>query len=237
MRLTEALDPLLTTPARPAGISPASAVHRFDKAQLVMLSEQGVIPRAHAASCLRSLLEMEAEGLEEARAATRAGNHAGEVYLIRRLGMEVGGSIHAGRSSWDLGGIANRLPLRSGLLEVMAALGAYRQALLEVAGARVETVMPYYTHGQQAQPTTLAHHLHAFVCTAERDFRRLEGAYRAASVRASTRCPSRRALLGAHVVRGAGERRALAEVLVAQGQAEVGQERLARRARSGCCRA
>ena len=125
---------------------------------------------------------MEAEGLEEARAATRAGNHAGEVYLIRRLGMEVGGSIHAGRSSWDLGGIANRLPLRSGLLEVMAALGAYRQALLEVAGAHVETVMPYYTHGQQAQPTTLAHHLHAFVCAAERDFRRLEGAYRAVNV-------------------------------------------------------
>ena len=182
VRLTEPLDPLLTTPARPAGISPASAVHRFDKAQLVMLSEQGVIPRAHAAALLAALLEMEAEGLEEARAATRAGNHAGEVYLIRRLGMEVGGSIHAGRSSWDLGGIANRLPLRSGLLEVMAALGAYRQALLEVAGAHVETVMPYYTHGQQAQPTTLAHHLHAFVCAAERDFRRLEGAYRAVNI-------------------------------------------------------
>jgi argininosuccinate lyase len=99
------------------------------------------------------------------------------VYLIRRLGMEVGGCIHAGRSSWDLGGIANRLPLRSGLLEVMGALDEYRQALLDVAGAHVETVMPYYTHGQQAQPTTLAHHLHAFACAAERDFRRLEGAY------------------------------------------------------------
>src|SRR4051794_7370020 len=98
VRLTEPLDPLLTTAARPAGVSPAAAVHRFDEAQLVMLSEQGVIPRDHAARCLRTLLEMEAEGLEEARAATRAGNHAGEVYLVRHLGMEVGGSIHAGRS-------------------------------------------------------------------------------------------------------------------------------------------
>ncbi len=182
IRLMEPLDPLVDTPARPAGMSPAAAVHRFDKAQLVMLAEQGIISIADAAACLRALLEMEREGLEPARAATRAGNHAGEVYLIRRLGMEVGGCIHAGRSSWDLGGIANRLPLRSGLLEVMAALNDYRQALLDVAGAHVETVMPYYTHGQHAQPTTLAHHLHAFVCAAERDFRRLDGAYQTVNV-------------------------------------------------------
>jgi argininosuccinate lyase len=181
----EPLDPLVAAPARPVGISPAAAVHRFDKAHLVMLAEQGIVSAAAAAAGLRALLEMEAtgpEGLEAARAATQAGNHAGEVFLVRRLGMEVGGYIHAGRSSWDLGGIANRLPLRGGVLEVMAALNDYRQALLDVAAAHVETVMPYYTHGQHAQPTTLAHHLHAFVCAAERDFRRLEGAYQTVDV-------------------------------------------------------
>ena len=96
--------------------------------------------------------------------------------------MEVGGYIHAGRSSWDLAGIAQRLPIRTGLLEAANDLNDYRQALLDLAEQHVETVMPYYTHGQQAQPTTLAHHLHAFVCVAERDFRRLDRAYRTVNV-------------------------------------------------------
>jgi argininosuccinate lyase len=91
--------------------------------------------------------------------------------------MEVGGLIHAGRSSWDLGLVSHRVALRESILEVMAALNSYRRTVLDKAADHVDAVMPYYTHGQQAQPTTLAHHLHAFVCAAERDWQRLDGAY------------------------------------------------------------
>ena len=102
------------------------------------------------------------------------GRHFGEGALIRRLGMEVGGYIHAGRSSWDLAGIAQRLPMRTGLLEVADVLNDYRAALLDLAEQHVETVMPYYTHGQQGpsrRPWRII--CTPSVCVAERDFRRL----------------------------------------------------------------
>ena len=181
IRLQEPEDPLLKTPVQPAGMAADEAVHWFDRAHLAMLSEQGIVPAAAAARCLRALKELAAEGWDAGQ-IHGDGRHFGEGALIRRLGMEVGGYIHAGRSSWDLAGIAQRLPMRTGLLEVADVLNDYRAALLDLAEQHVETVMPYYTHGQQAQPTTLAHHLHAFVCVAERDFRRLDRAYRTVNV-------------------------------------------------------
>ena len=117
IRLQEPEDPLLKTPAQPAGMAADEAVHWFDRAHLAMLSEQGIVPAAAAARCLRALQELAAEGWDAVQ-IHGDGRHFGEGALIRRLGMEVGGYIHAGRSSWDLAGIAQRLPMRTGLLEV-----------------------------------------------------------------------------------------------------------------------
>ncbi|MAG34797.1 MAG: hypothetical protein CL878_00885 [Dehalococcoidia bacterium] len=181
IRLGEPADPLLEAPAQPAGMTSDEAVCYFDRAHIVMLSEESIIPAYAAASCLVALEELAAEGWEGAQ-VPGDGRHFGEGALIRRLGMEVGGYIHAGRSSWDLGGISQRLSIRSGLLEVAGDLNDYREALLDLAERHLETVMPYYTHGQHGQPTTLAHHLHAFVCVAERDFRRMDQAYRTVNV-------------------------------------------------------
>ena len=51
-----------------------------------------------------------------------------------------------------------------------------RAALIKVARANVETVMPGYTHLQRAQPVSLAHHLLAYVEMFGRDRERLEQA-------------------------------------------------------------
>lgn len=155
----------------------ARGLQLFDEAHIVMLAEEGIIPREQAAECLAALREMDRRGVTEGRAEVNHDLHGGETYLIRRLGMEVGGLIHAGRSSWDLARVSHRIRLREDVLTVMEALNHYREALLNLAAEHVETVMPYYTHGQQAQPTTFAHHLHGFVCAAERDFERLSLAY------------------------------------------------------------
>lgn len=152
-------------------------LHMFDKAQLVMLAETGIIPREDAAACLNTLLQMEEEGLERIREEMHSGLHAGEVYLIRKLGFEVGGRIHAGRSSGDLLWVSTRIRMREDLLTIMDALNAHRGALLNLARQHTRTVMPYYTHGQHAMPTTLALYLHAWACAAERDFTRLDAAY------------------------------------------------------------
>ena len=59
------------------------ALHAFDKAQAVMLTEQGLLPRETAAAILRALREMEKEGVEETRSKVGGGLHSGEQYLIR----------------------------------------------------------------------------------------------------------------------------------------------------------
>ena len=157
----------------------------FDKAHTVMLAEEGIIPRDGARACLGTLRALQSGDLDDTRESVGGGVHAGEAYLIQQLGMEVGGLIHAGRSSWDLGLVSHRVGLRDSILGVMTAVNAYRRALLDRSAEMVNDVMPYYTHGQQAQPTTLAHHLHAFVCAAERDWQRLDGAYRRLNVSAA----------------------------------------------------
>lgn len=179
IRLTEPVDPVLAQAREAVQRYPTfgRGLQQFDKAHLVMLAEQGIIPGEGARACLLALREMDAEGVEKVRAEVKGGVHGGEVYLVRRLGMEVGGLIHAGRSTWDLTRVSHRFALRERLLEVMDALNTYRRTLLSKAAEHVQTVMPYYTHGQQGQPTTFAHHLHAFVCAAERDYDRLESAY------------------------------------------------------------
>ena len=69
------------------------------------------------------------------------------------------------------------MALREALLDSYEALLAARYALLDLSAAHVNTVVPAYTHGVQAQPTTFAHYLLAFSAAFERDAERLQQAY------------------------------------------------------------
>ena len=153
------------------------AVHAFDKAHLVMLAEQGLIPREAAVAMVRSLRATEADGFEKARGAAGGGLHSGEHLLIRQLGEDVGGHVHLGRSSGDLGAVSARIVQRDALLDVMAELNALRATTLEVAESHAETVMPGYLQGQHAQPVTLGHYLAGWAAVLERDFARAREAY------------------------------------------------------------
>jgi argininosuccinate lyase len=152
------------------------AYHMFDKAHLVMMAEENMIPRKDAAVLLKTLRAMETEGIEKIR-EKMGYKHSGEQYLIRELGEEVGGKIHLARSSGDLEEAAKRIRMRDDLLQVMRGINKLEGALHETARKHVDTVMPGYTHGQHAQPTTLAHYLVAYATALQRDFDRLEGTY------------------------------------------------------------
>ncbi len=154
------------------------AVHAFDKAHLVMLAEEGLIPRQDAAAMLRVLRESEQEGIEQVRLRVGGGNHSGEQMLIRRLGEEVGGRIHLGRSSGDLAAISRRIPQRDRLLEIMGEIVPLRDVFLTMAHDHAKTVMPGFTFGQHGQPITLAHYLIACGAVLERDFERAMQLYR-----------------------------------------------------------
>jgi argininosuccinate lyase len=88
--------------------------------------------------------------------------------IERALG-EVGRKIHAGRSRNDQVAAALRLYVEDACGEALEAIRAFALAVLEVADAEAETVMPGYTHLQRAQPVTLGHHLLAWVEMLDRD--------------------------------------------------------------------
>ena len=62
-------------------------------------------------------------------------------------------------------------------LKLLESLNGLRTSLLRLAKENLETVMPGYTHGQHAQPTTFGHYLLSCVCAFDRDFQRIRQFY------------------------------------------------------------
>ena len=151
-----------------------AAFHAFDKAHLLMLAEEALIPRADAVAMLRELrrVEQQSDVLQE-RAATAEHMHSGEAILTAALGPEVAGKMHLGRSSGDLLAVSFRWTLRDKLLAVAARLNALRHTVLDLAGKHVDTVMPGCTHLQHAQPETFAHYLLSWASAFDRDAERI----------------------------------------------------------------
>lgn len=158
------------------------AFQAFDKAHIIMLHEQGYLTREETAAMLRILREVEKGNVEEQRAATGEHWHAGEAILTKRLGKEVGGKMHLGRSSGDLLNVTYRITLRNKLLQMCELLNNFRSAVLRMAEQHLDTVMPGYTHMQHAQPMTLGHYMASWATAYDRDFQRLSQFYSRANV-------------------------------------------------------
>jgi argininosuccinate lyase len=158
---------------------PVKGVHSFDKAHVVMLIEQKIITKKDGIKILRALLEMERkrEGYEIIRKKVGGGGHSGEAYLIEKLGVEIGGQIHLGRSSADLIGVAIRIEERDHILQVLHGLYSLVKTLLHISKNQLMTVLPAYTHFQQAQPITLAHYFVSWVYALMRDIDRFKELY------------------------------------------------------------
>lgn len=154
------------------------AFHAFDKAHLVMLYGKGYVPLADTQAMLKVFREMDEEGtVREKRAEHRARLHAGEAILTERLGREVAGKLHLGRSSGDLTAVGNIYTVLRRQLVLLNSLNKLRESLIRMAEENLDTVMPGYTHGQHAQPFTFGHYIMSMLCAFERDFQRITQFY------------------------------------------------------------
>ncbi|MCK9495503.1 MAG: argininosuccinate lyase [Dehalococcoidia bacterium] len=177
IRMTEPLTPGMGGAYSETGADLLEAYHLFDKAHLVMLGEEDLIPREAAARMLAALREMERDGAVDVRRQVGGGMHSGEQYLVRRLGYDIGGRIHLGRSTGDFGAVSRRVRERTRLLELAGAVNTLRAALLDTAEAHLDTVMPGHTGSQHAQPTTFGHQLLAWVAALDRQFEGIAQAF------------------------------------------------------------
>jgi argininosuccinate lyase len=151
-----------------------SAFSRIDLAHTVMLVERGILSQDIGRQLLPVLLEIRELGYEglDIDAARGSLLFQIEAFLAARLGEDVAGALHTARSRIDQSATARRLFKREGLLRVMENVLAVTDALIDVAAHHRSTIMPYYTHMQQAQPGNFGHYLLSFVSRLEADFDR-----------------------------------------------------------------
>ena len=151
----------------------------MDMAHTVMLAEQGILSRDDATSILSVLRELEAGGpdalpIDRGR-STLFWNV--EKLLIDRLGENVGGRMHTGRSHNDILPTISRLTARDRTVELLEKIVDLQESCLAVAAAHVRSVMPGYTSLQHGQPWTFGHYMSGWSYALERDFSRVEHAF------------------------------------------------------------
>jgi argininosuccinate lyase len=148
---------------RPAA-SPSDAfywLNEQNKASLTMLVEEGIITRDLGTKIAGALTQVIADGAKPG--AVRSRDYlVVEADLIKIGGPEVS-RLHSGRSRQDLGQTSTRLLLRDAFLTTFGQFNDARATLLAMAEKQPHAILPFYTHGVQAQPTTLGHYLGGYL--------------------------------------------------------------------------
>ncbi len=164
---------------RGGGRSP-EFLDQINKACIVMLAEGGIVPRetaARIASGIATVIEQTRADAHKSGVPRRSADYLDyEPRLTAAVGPDAS-RLHSGRSRQDIASTIARMNLRDGLLQEIEALLLAREKTLALASQHSETIIPAYTHGVQAQPTTFAHYLHALAAALARETQRLQQAY------------------------------------------------------------
>lgn len=144
----------------------------------------GVLDDAELDAILRGLDAVTAE-LEGGRFEVAAEDEDIHMAVERRLTElvgEPGKKLHTGRSRNDQVATDVRLFVRSACDDLSARLAAFAHRTAELAEQHAADPLPAYTHLQRGMPTTLGHHLLAYVEMAFRDLDRFADVRRRANV-------------------------------------------------------
>src|ERR1700712_1653500 len=144
-------------------------------AHATMLADRNIITPADLAAIQRGLTTISDEierGEFEWRVDLEDVHLNIEARLVELAG-DAGKRLHTGRSRNDQVATDLRLWLRDEIDLIAALLADLQRALVELASAHTETILPGFTHLQVAQPVSFAHHLLAYVEMFARDDERM----------------------------------------------------------------
>lgn len=148
---------------------------QINKASLVVNVEEGLIDTSLAPKFAEGIAKVLEDGTQPGGA--RPGTVITfEPLLIKAAGDEIT-MLHAGRSSQDMHATYRMAMTREDLLALADALVASNAAIIALAEKHRETIVPSYTNGVAAQPTSYGHYLLAFADGFERDMQRLRQYY------------------------------------------------------------
>lgn len=189
---------------------------RVHRAHLCMLSECGIVPAPIARELKRGIEALDGfrppEHLPGYRDPEAAAARVEDLYFLyeRALGDSVGHAnaawLHTARSRNDMDGTIFRMVLKSKLLALLDAVSRMAEALEARCRRGDGELTVLYTHGQPANPSTVAHYLSSILLEILQDAARLADA-----IATVDEC-----LMGACAITGTGfpvDRRRMAELL------------------------
>jgi argininosuccinate lyase len=145
-------------------------------AHVKMLARQGIINKADSVLIVQGLESIEreiAQGEFKFKTELEDIHMAIEARLMEKVG-EAGGKLHTARSRNDQIALDMRLYTREAVAQTTGGIRGLQRALVKLAEANMDVVMPGYTHLQPAQPVLLAHHLLAYFEMLQRDVGRFD---------------------------------------------------------------
>ena len=145
------------------------------KAHCAMLVAQSILSPQDGAAISAGLdqIRSEIESGSFAYSAEREDIHMNIEARLSELIGPAAGRLHTARSRNDQVATDLRLWVRGAIERLDGAMRELQRALIDRAEAEAATVMPGYTHLQNAQPVTFGHHLMAYVEMVGRDRSRL----------------------------------------------------------------
>ncbi len=141
--------------------------HALREAGILLAEEAGQIEHG-----LQQILELTSANPDFYAAPAEDVHSFVEAQLVALIG-DPGRKLHAGRSRNDQVATDLRLWLREAIDDLAGRLRSLQNALLDLAEANVQAVLPGYTHLQRAQPILFAHWCLAYFEMLERDYERL----------------------------------------------------------------
>ncbi len=145
------------------------------RAHALMLKSCGIISEADCSAIIDGLETISQEIAEDrfAWSAALEDVHMNIEARLTEIAGEPGKKLHTARSRNDQVATDMRLFTRDAIDQLQADLTALQHALVDLAEAEADSVMPGMTHMQSAQPVTCGHHLLAWNAMLERDWQRL----------------------------------------------------------------
>ena len=146
------------------------------QAHTIMLFQNNIITKNDAKKILSSLEDMKGEKFDPSSGAEDI-HELIESLVIKKAGMASGGKMHTARSRNDQVVLDIRMKIRDDINIICNCLLDTIESLVSVSKTHQKTIMPFYTHLQQAQAGLFSHYLLAQADVLSRDFQRLFGTF------------------------------------------------------------
>jgi len=163
-----------------SSISDDDAIFPYDifgsQAHVIMLHDKKLLSKVETKKILLALESLKKKKLEKTSEAEDI-HELVESLVIKKTGIDVGGKIHTGRSRNDQVSVDIRMKVRDDINALCQDLLDTIKILVSLAGKHHQTIIPLYTHLQQAQAGVFSHYLLAYTDSLFRDLDRLLSAY------------------------------------------------------------